>query len=229
MSKKYIETMIFKFMLLSCLSLRMNALATVESEEQLLHKEFIPTAFGIKSRTIDSKDADAVIRAIDNFILQYPSAEIKRIELKTCTSAYELPQSTLTHRKVDEHLKLAEERHSMIQQQLVKSKKFQMQGEAKVCGPAFGRLDLNDRFITKESGQIYEQKFAQLLSNQEFMLQLKEDALIEDPLILKSRYPSPFLAKFKPFQGVRLFIFGKLKTKEQNLEKSKAAPSGKSQ
>jgi len=206
-----------------------SALASAEEAEQLLHKSFIPTAFGIKSRTIDSKDGDAVIKAIETFKLQQPDAIISRIELQTCTSDYELPQNTITNRKVDEHVKLAEERHAMVTGQLTKIK-LNVAGKSKLCGPTFESKDLNDRFVTKESGEIYTQKFQQLLNDQEFISQLKEDALVEDPQSLKSKYPTPFLAKFKPFQGIRLFIFGNTKKKAEPAQKEiKGLPSGKSQ
>jgi hypothetical protein len=203
--------------------------ASSEEAEQILHKEFVPTAFGIKSRTIDSKDGDAVIKAIENFRVQNPGVEIARIELQTCTSDYELPQNTIVNRKVDEHVKLAEERHAMVTGQLLKDKRFPVAGKSKLCGPTFEPKDLNDRFVTKESGVIYEQKFNQLLNDSDFVTQLKEEALIEDPQTLKSKYPSPFLAKFKPFQGIRIFIVGKHKKKESSEEKSRVQPSGKSQ
>lgn len=206
-----------------------TAHASSEEAEQILHKEFVPTAFGIKSRTIDSKDGDAVSKVIESYKIENPGAEILRIELQTCTSDYELPQNTITNRKIDEHLKLAEERHSMVTAQLSKVKKFQIAGKPKLCGPTFESKDLNDRFVTKESGAIYDQKFNQLLSDSEFVKQLKEDALVEDPQSLKARYPSPFLAKFKPFQGIRVFIIGKLKKKAETIEKPKEQPSGKSQ
>ncbi len=206
-----------------------TAHASSEEAEQILHKEFVPTAFGIKSRTIDSKDGDAVSKVIESFKVENAQAEILRIELQTCTSDYELPQNTITNRKVDEHLKLAEERHSMVAGYLSKTKNFQVAGKHKICGPTFESKDLNDRFVTKESGSIYDQKFNLLLSDSEFVNQLKEDALIEDPQSLKSKYPSPFLAKFKPFQGIRVYIVGKLKKKGETNEKPKEQPSGKSQ
>ena len=206
-----------------------SAHASTEEAEQILHKEFVPTAFGIKSRTIDSKDGEAVRKLIDKFKIDNPGTEIFRIELQTCTSDYELPQNTITNRKIDEHLKLAEERHGMVVGHLNKAKKFEVAGNHKLCGPTFESKDLNDRFVTKESGAIYEQKFNQLLSNTEFVTQLKEEALVEDPQSLKAKYPSPFLAKFKPFQGIRVFIIGKLKKKADSSEKSKEQPSGKSQ
>jgi hypothetical protein len=206
-----------------------TAHASSEEAEQIVHKEFIPTSFGIKSRTIDSKDGDAVIKAIENFKVLNPSVEIARIELQTCTSDYELPQNTITNRKVDEHVKLAEERHAMVTGQLGKDKRFYVTGRSKLCGPAFEPKDLNDRFVTKESGAVYDQKFNLLLSNTDFVTQLKEDALVEDPQSLKTKYPTPFLAKFKPFQGIRVFIIGKVKKKESPVEKPKVLPSGRSQ
>lgn len=214
--------------LLVCLLLA-SAHASSEEAEQILHKEFVQTAFGIKSRTIDSKDGDAVSKVIENYKIENPASEITRIELQTCTSDYELPQNTITNRKIDEHLKLAEERHNMVTAQLSKAKRFQIAGKHKLCGPTFESKDLNDRFVTKESGAIFDQKFNQLLGDPEFVGQLKEDALVEDPQTLKSRYPSPFLAKFKPFQGIRVFIVGKLKKKAETSEKPKEQPSGKSQ
>jgi len=52
----------------------------------ILHSEFIPTSFGIKSRTIDKNDAESVIKAIQQFKIQHSKSEISKIEILTCTS-----------------------------------------------------------------------------------------------------------------------------------------------
>jgi hypothetical protein len=203
--------------------------ASAEEVEVLLHREFLPTAFGIKSRTIDIKDGELVAKAIENYKVQNPNAEILRIELQTCTSDYRLPQSTLTARRLNEHEQLAEERHSMIRDHLVRSTKIFPSGHHKVCGPKFETKDLNDRFISKESGAIYEEKFKQLIHDESFVQQLKVEALVDDPEVLKKKYPTIFLAKFKPFQGVRLSLYGRLKKKGESALKPTEKPSGKTQ
>lgn len=204
------------------------AWALDESSEHILHQEFIPTAFGVKSRTLDKKDAEAVIKAAQNYILSAPKAEISRLELLTCASDYRLPPMTLTDKRINEHWHLAKERNDMVIKELEKILKLPVTGQARVCGPEFVPTDLNDRFVTKESGALYESKFQQLLKDPAFQQQLKEEAMIDEAEKLKSLYPSPFLAKYKPFQGIRLFIFGHIKQAQSKKSESKKS-SGKTQ
>lgn len=198
------------------------------AQDSVVFQQFIPTAFGIKSRTIDVKDADSVVKSIEDFKLQNPNVEITALDLQTCTSDYELPQNTITNKKVDEHVQLVQERHQFVAERLMKNK-YTVIGKPKVCGPAFSMADLNDRFVTRESGEIFEKKFHLLLSDKTFVTQLKEDALIEDPTTLKKNYPTPFLAKFKPFQGIRLVIKGVKKNHPSVKVQDPTKPSGKNQ
>jgi hypothetical protein len=199
-----------------------------EISEEIIFKKFIPTAFGIRSRTIDRKDAEAVIKEVKNFKLSEPSAKISRLEILTCTSDYPLPQTSITNRKVNEHAQLALERNEMIKSTLSKALPHTIVATSKVCGPKFNPEDLNNRFVIKESGPLFATKLNELHNNSEFVKSLKEEALIEDSALLVDLYPSPFLAKYKPFQGIRLLIWG-LVTESKTPVKPKALPSGKSQ
>lgn len=199
-----------------------------EPSEGVIFKKFIPTAFGIRSRTIDRKDADAVIKEVKNFKLSEPKAKISRLEILTCTSDYPLPHASITSRKVNEHMQLAQERSEMIKSTLSKSLPHVVVATSKVCGPKFNPEDLNNRFVTKESGPLLALKFNELHGDEEFIKSLKEEALIENSGLLVDIYPSPFLAKYKPFQGIRLTIWGKVK-ESQRAVKPMALPSGKNQ
>ena len=198
-----------------------------EVSEQVLFKKFIPTAFGIRSRTIDQRDADAVIKEVQNFKLSEPLAKISRLEILTCASDYNLPQTIIPNRK-NEHVLLAKERNEMIKIALTKAYPYTVIATSKLCGPKFEAKDLNDRFITKESGPLYAAKLNALHSDAEFTKSLKEEALIENSASLVEMYSSPFLAKYKPFQGIRLSIWGELK-ESKKVEKPTASPSGKNQ
>lgn len=215
-----------KFILLSLLLC--SFAQAEEPSESVLFKKFIPTAFGIRSRTIDRKDAEAVLKEVKNFKLAEPSAKISRLELLTCTSDYPLPQTSITNRKIYEHVSLAQERNEMIKSTLTKALPHIVVATSKVCGPKFSPEDLNNRFIIKESGPLFATKLNELHNNPEFVKSLKEEALIENSALLVDLYPSPFLAKYKPFQGIRLLIWGTV-TEAQRTVKPKALPSGKSQ
>jgi len=116
----------------------------------------------------------------------------------------------------------------MIKSEISRVLKLQVSGDSLLCGPNFNRDDLNDRFVTKDSGPIYDEKFKSLMADEKFKAQLKDQALIHEPEKLKELYPSPFLAKYKPFQGVRLHIWGTTKIEGQKKVDSKP-PSGKNQ
>lgn len=206
-----------------------SLLAQEASQETIEHKVFIPTPFGIKSRTIDKKDAERVLKSIHEFKLARPDAQITGFEILTCTSDYELPQSSVTQKKVDEHWTLAKDRHFMILEEIGKTYQLPIKGEFKICGPEFKKEDLNDRFVTQQSGVIFEERFKALLDTPGYKEQLKEEALMEQPELLKKLYPTPFLAKYKPFQGVRLFIKTLVKEKESLRPKAVTPPSSKSQ
>jgi hypothetical protein len=214
-----------KFILLSFLVCTLSY--AEEVSEKIIFKKFIPTAFGIRSRTIDRKDADAVIKEIKNFKLAEPLAKISRIDILTCTSDYNLPQTIIPNRK-EEHVQLAKERNEMVQKALINAYPYAVVAESKLCGPRFKTADLNDRFITKQSGPLFASKLNELHNSAEFTQSLKEEALIDDSATLVDAYSSPFLAKYKPFQGIRLSIWGELKESKE-AEKPKASPSGKSQ
>ena len=142
-----------------------------EASDKILFKKFIPTSFGIKSRTIDKKDAENVLKEIEQFKILNPDAEIN-IDVLTCTSDYELPQVSITDKKIDEHLKLGQERSLMIKNELLKlSIPFVI--DSKLCGPIYSKDDLNDRFVTKESNT-FAAKFEALKKSEGFLDQLRE-------------------------------------------------------
>lgn len=216
-----------KFIFLTLLATSM-ALAEASKESAIL-KSFVPTAFGIKSRTIDVKEAEKVLKLIQDFKINNPQTRILGIELLTCTSDYKLPQASVTNRKTDEHIQLAKERHMMIAEHLVRSLKLPVSGEARVCGPEYSAEFLNDRFVTIQSGAIFHERFKALIQSEGFVQKLKEEALVDDPELLKRIYPTPFLARFKPFQGVRVFIKGEVKEEAETQPKLVTPPSGKNQ
>ena len=197
--------------------------------EILIHKEFVSTAFGVKSRTLDKKDAEAVIKALHQFKVDHPEAHINRVEVLTCTSDYKLPQISITHKETDEHLRLAKERLEMLTEEMKKVSPYPFSGKAQVCGPTFKKDDMNDRFVTRESGAIFDEKFKNLLADSAFIELLKSEALLENPSDLKSIYSSPFLAKYKPFQGVRLFVWGSINQASPKKREELKKPSGKIQ
>jgi hypothetical protein len=209
-------------------TLCLGANASEHGSESILHSEFFPTSFGIKSRTLDKNDAETIIKAIQQYKVQHSKSEISKIEILTCTSDYRLPQASITRKNEGEHIQLAKERHEMIKNEISRVLKLPIFGESRLCGPVFNRDDLNDRFVTKDSGPIYEEKFKSFQSDENFRALLKEQALVSDPEKLKELYPSPFLAKYKPFQGVRLHIWGVVKAESSKKVDSKQ-PSGKNQ
>jgi len=197
--------------------------------EKLVVEKFVPTAFGIKSRTIDVKDAEAVIQSIKDFQKNDAKAIISHLEILTCTSSYPLPKSTLTRHPESEHIYLATQRHETIVTELKKHFKTSIIGEAKVCGPSFDRKDLNDRFVTPESGQFYQDRFKELSQDEELEKSLKEIALtnLSD---VQERFSSPFLAKYRSFQGIRIRVFVLDEKKEIIPIKDEfKSPSSKSQ
>lgn len=196
--------------------------------EAILHSEFVPTSFGIRSRTLDKSEAETVIKAIQQYKIQHAKSEISKIDILTCTSDYRLPQVSVTRKNEGEHIQLAKDRNEMMKAEISRIFKLPIAGESSVCGPEFNRDDLNDRFVTKDSGAIYDVKFNALMADEKFKGQLKEQALISEPEKLKEVYPSPFLAKYKPFQGVRIHIWGTVKGETQKKADTKQ-PSGKNQ
>jgi len=207
--------------LLFCLvSFAANGQNLEESVPTILLKKFIPTAFGSKSRTLDIKDAENVAQEIQGFKVSNPAVVIDRIEILTCTSDFE-PHQTALPKKIDEHVQLAKERNDMIRTELVKNFSVPIQADSKVCGPNYKPLDLNDRLVAVESGDIFIKKLKELQEDQVFIAKLKEEALIDNVESLPQLYTTIFQKKFQPFQGIRLFIWGKVKG---SVEKTKPKP-----
>lgn len=176
------------------------------AEEKKVFDQFFSTAFGIKSRTIDIKDAEKVIKAIKEFQLKEPKIKISKIHILTCASSLPLPKSTTTPNPETEHIKLANQRHEMVISELQKNFQVSISGESRQCGVDFQKIDLNDRFVVPESGALFEERFKSLSENAEFMKKLKEETNQELSEV-REKFNSPFLAKYRSFQGIRLEVY----------------------
>lgn len=199
-----------------------------EDGEKILEQKFFPAPFGKKARNIDVSEAEGVVKHIKQFQLNHPNSIVSKIEVLSCTSSVPLPPLSLTDRRENEHLDLAMQRALLLKKELNKHN-FKSEVAHRVCGPEFKPLDKNLRFIVKgNSGALYEQAYAEIQKTENLLDQYKEEALIESFDEIKKNYPAPFEAKYRPFQGYRVKITGRIRCAG---EKSKVikSPSGKSQ
>lgn len=183
---------------------------------QLLHQEFLLTAFGKESRTIDVKDAESVVARVKKYVSENPKNKIEKIQVTVCTSAWSL--------KGNENLDLAKQRSDIMSQEL---KKLTWPSEVsyRVCGPEFDPKDLNDRFVTRES-PLFQERFERLLANKELRSLYTSEALVENMETLLD-YSSPFQAKYRPFQGNQIKIWGSAPSLEYPCLNSSPASSSK--
>jgi hypothetical protein len=190
-------------LLLICCSL--NIFADECGEERVVLQQFFSTPFGKSSRTIDIKEAERITQEIKSYQSKNPGEDLIKVEVLSCTSTVPLPPLSKTDIRSDEHLDLALQRALMVKKELNKIK-ISSQVSHQQCGPEFNKEDLNLRFRTKESGELYREAINYVKATPQLMELYKTQALINSFEEALKIYPNPFQLKYQPFQGYHLTI-----------------------
>ena len=182
--------------------------ADCNPEVHILDEKFFPYPFGKESRTLDYKEFEEIVSYIKEFE-KNKKHQITKTEILVCTSDYRLPPMSVTHKNENEHLDLAMQRAGGLKKELNK-KGINSEVSHKLCGPTFRKLDMNWRFITKQhmNGK-YEEAFRDIQKTEGIHEMYKNEALMNSFDEVKQKFPEPFLAKYKPFNGYRLRLHGK--------------------
>lgn len=182
--------------------------ADCNPEVHVLNEKFFPYPFGKESRTLDYKEFEEIVFYIKESE-KNKKHQVTKTEILVCTSDYRLPPMSVTHKNENEHLDLAMQRAGGLKKELNK-KGINADVSHKLCGPAFRNLDKNWRFITKEhmNGK-YQEAFKDIEKTEGILEMYKAEALINSIDELRTKFPEPFLAKYKPFNGYRLRLIGK--------------------
>jgi hypothetical protein len=173
----------------------------------LLQEKFFPYAFGKEARTVDYSEFEQIASYLKE-IKNNKKYEVSKSDILVCTSDYRLPPISVTQKNENEHLDLALQRASGLKKEL---KKLGIKAEVshKLCGPAFRKLDMNWRFISKEyMNDKYQEAYRDIEKTDGIIEMYKTEALIKSFDEVKNKYQQPFLAKYKPFNGYRVRVFG---------------------
>lgn len=153
------------------------------------------------------------------FIKSHP--EVVVTSVKVVSTSAKLPfyetvggKRLMDPKSQEKNLSLAQERASFLEKSWSDLKvsnssfqKIEFEVSWALAGPDFIPLDLNDRFVTRLTPGYVQQLEA---LHKKFEKQFKEEALKPSAMDLldESKFGNLFQAKFKPFQGFRLFISG---------------------
>lgn len=178
------------------------------SEKSVMQK-FLPSPFGKLAWNILESEAEEIINLVADYKSKNPKIELVHLDILVCTSAYPLAPISITdknqHANVDQALQRALKIKKRFNQQTIPTEVAH-----KVCGPAFVPLDKNWRIVVKgKSGDLYDRAYKDIEKTEGILELYKTEALIETFAEVKAQYPEPFLAKYKPFQGYRVKLFGK--------------------
>lgn len=197
-------------------------LTDCQDPKKVLLAEFLPTSLDVRASS--GKDiVEPVKKSIESFIKSHPEMLITDVSV-TVTASKHPHHSVVNGKKSldpesdNKSLAQATEKLIFVQKALEEISKSSTQythikfkSNAKIAGPDFQRLDMNDRFVTKMTPGYFE-RIKRVFNESKDTFQ--KDALIKshDDLFDENKYPNLYLAKFKPFQGFKIEISGHVKS-----------------
>jgi hypothetical protein len=202
-------------------------------EKQNLLTEFIPTSFDKGRSTVGADEVVPIKLKIQDFITSRPDLLITDISIDSISSKapFFISKSLIDPRSDERNFELAQERAIFAAKALEEIKNsrsefssIKMTTNAFLGGPAFNRMDLNTRFVTKMTPGYEEKMRALFEENKDFYI---NQALVKSPkeLMDETKFVNYYQAKFKAFQGFKLSILGhhknELKCSEDKGSKNK--------
>lgn len=186
---------------------------TCVEEKVSLHEEFLQGDLDQKT-TLGRDEVEPVKNFISTFIKSHPQYVVTDVSVtvssaKTPFYITEGKKKILDPKSNERNLSLAKERSSYVEKALQELKTTQVSftTSAKLGGPDFVPLDLNDRFVSSMTPG-YPEKLEALFKkyNKEF----QEEAFIAsyDELLNDKKYVNLYQAKFRPFHGFKIQIMG---------------------
>lgn len=207
-------------------------------EKFVLHGEMIPLNFETGRSTVGEDQIEPVKNKVSAYL---SSHEIELItDVTVTTSSSKAPfYTTINGKKVldpqsnEKSLSLAKERMVFAEKVMSSLKasypNIKFNFAAELAGPDFHPADLNDRFVTRMTAG-YGERVESLF--QKHKASYTDQAIVQSSydLLDEQKFGNLFLAKFKPFHGIRLVIQGYkkelvkcLETKEKINPKSGAS------
>ncbi len=224
------KTLFFSLLISLPLTLSAQISGECDSDTEILlgQPSFVQTPFGKAATRIEASEALGIVKLIQDLKSSSPDKNITRVEVLVCTSDVKIKPESITDRRENIHIELAQQRAAALKKELNKAS-IQSDISSQVCGPSFVKKDLNWRFFTEEnSKKFYDSAFA-TLNTPESLEMYKEFALIENFEELKRKFPAPYLAKYKPFNGYRIKVFAKNVCRNGSMRPKPKSPSGKNQ
>jgi hypothetical protein len=211
-------------------------------EEKLsLYSEFVPLNFKEGESTTGIDQIDPVKEKIKAFILANPNMVITDVSVTSSSSRtpyYKVgaggkkvldPESDQRNKTLaDERAKFAEQALNELKGSSSELSKVNFEIKSALAGPEFIAMDLNNRFVTKDSPD-YAKKVQEVYdANKELF---EKEALVKSPsdLMDEKRFSNLYQAKYKPFQGFKINISGykkeSLKCGESGGAPTKGSPA----
>ncbi len=189
-------------------------------EKQNLLSEFIPTSFDKGRSTVGADVVVPIKLKIQDFISSRPDLLITDISIDSMSSRapFFISKTLIDPRSDERNFELAQERAIFAAKALEEIKNsrsehssIKITTKAFLAGPAFNRIDLNTRFVTKMTPGFDEKMRALFEENKEFYI---NQALVKSPqeLMDETKFVNYYQAKFKAFQGFKLSILGYIKS-----------------
>jgi hypothetical protein len=215
------------------------AITDCQEQKQELYSEFVPTHFDKGRTTVGADEIDPVKLKIENFIISNQDLLLTDISVHSYSSRapFFMSKTQLDPKSDEKNFILAQERSVFVEKALQELKKSRselsetiIRTQSSLAGPAFERMDLNTRFVTRMTPGFEEKIKSLFIENKELF---KQEALISsaDMLLNEQKYVNYYQAKFKPFQGFKISIYGykkdQLKCSESFSLKNKKVPNAK--
>lgn len=207
-------------------------------EKHVLYAEMFPLNFELERSTVGEDQIGPVKNKVTALLASHEAEFITDIEITASSSQAPFFTTAGNGKRVldpesgEKNLSLAKERASFAEKVLKGLKeshpKINVIVQAELSGPDFRPTDLNDRFVTRMTPS-YGEKLESLY--QKYKTAFNDQALIQSSydLIDEKKYGNLFLAKFKPFHGIRMVVRGHkrelmkcLDKKEINKAKSRS-------
>jgi len=205
-------------------------------EKNSLYSEFVPLNFEEGRSTVGIDQITPVQNKIQEFITTHPEMIITDIAVVSNSSRTPFFSNKVVDPNSDaKNLRLARERAAFAEKALKELQgknssieKMNISVSSALAGPEFTAIDLNNRFVTKQSPN-YEQRVTEVYNQNKEIFQ--HEALIKSPadLMTEARFSNLYQAKYKPFQGFKINISGYKKESMKCSEANKGEPiKGKS-
>lgn len=200
--------------------------------EELLSQHFVPTGFDSSRSEVGKDQVGPVKEKILESILSNPEWKISKITVTTMSSkipfAIKAKKLLIDPESEKKSWAIIQQRAAFVTEVLNELKLSRsdlsgthLESRAILAGPEFQLLDFNHRFVTKMTPG-YDQKVKEVFEQNK--KNFESDALIksETSLLEEKKFSNLYQAKYKPFHGIKIEMFGCVEKKNKTSTSPKS-------